>query len=105
MTTDFRTDVRNIVDKANSFKLQLDKLKQLNDALITKSEEIVESLDKMAQKTENNKCTVCYTRLKKVAFVPCGHLFCAHCADRAITRNRCFTCRGRIDHALTVFLG
>lgn len=96
-------EIVRIVDRAKLFNTQLEELKKLNLELIKKSEQIVTSLTKIGNRNGSNKCTVCYTRMRKVAFVPCGHLFCESCADRARTRNRCFTCRARIENALAIF--
>ena len=99
----YREEVTNIIDRAKLFDTQLQKLKELNQELILKSENIVLSLNKIVA-LKTNKCTVCYTRERRVVFQPCGHIFCASCADRATTRNRCFTCRGRIDNSFTIYL-
>jgi len=93
----YRQEISHIIDKAKQFDLQLQKIKELNQELIAKSEIIVTSLNRIVV-LKTNKCTVCYTRERRVVFQPCGHLFCESCADRATTRNKCFTCRGRIEN-------
>ena len=82
---------------------QLQKIKELNQELISKSENIVTSLNKIVV-LKTNKCTVCYTRERRVVFQPCGHVFCESCADRATTRNRCFTCRASVVSSFRIYL-
>jgi len=99
----YRQEISHIIDKAKQFDLQLQKIKELNQELITKSENIVTSLNKIVV-LKTNKCTVCYTRERRVVFQPCGHVFCESCADRATTRNRCFTCRASVVSSFRIYL-
>lgn len=40
------------------------------------------------------RCPVCFEEEEvDVALTPCGHLFCADCADRAVSIGRCHLCR------------
>lgn len=100
--TCYHHEISTILDKAKSFNTQLENLKQLNLELIQKSESIISFLDKI-KKPSQLKCTVCWTRPKKIAFIPCGHSLCESCSARAVNRNRCFTCRQRIDATLRLF--
>ena len=103
MQSTYRDEVNTILNKARLFDTQLQNLKTLNQELIIKSENIITSLNKIVSKI-NNKCTVCYTRDRNVVFQPCGHCFCSSCADRATSRNRCFTCRQNITNSFKIFL-
>ena len=98
----YREEITHILDKAKRFDIQLQKLKDLNIELVTKSENILSALKKIVA-LKTNKCSVCYTREKRVVFNPCGHVFCASCADRLTTaRSRCFTCRANVESSFTI---
>jgi len=103
----YRDEVTHILDKAKKFNIKLQNLQELNLELVTKSENILASLNQIVA-LKSNKCSVCFTRERRVVFQPCGHTFCSACADRATAtataRNRCFTCRARIENSFTVYL-
>ena len=100
----YRDEVSHMLDKAKRFDIQLQKLKDLNLDLVKKSENILSSLKKIVA-LKSNKCSVCYTREKRVVFQPCGHVFCANCADRLTTaRSRCFTCRQNVENSFTIYI-
>ena len=96
-------------DRSIEFNVHLTRIKRINDELIAKSEKAVDALGKLTaavRHTDIKKCTVCYTRERTVCIVPCGHMFCLNCGERAKARNppRCFTCRGRIVDTLRVYI-
>jgi len=106
MDSTYRGEVANILEKAKSFDQHLQKLKDLNLELVKKSQHILTSINKIVA-LKNHKCSVCFTRERRVVFQPCGHCFCSSCADRATGgtgRGRCFTCRANIEHSFTIYL-
>ena len=45
------------------------------------------------QLMENKTCSICLTNERSIVFVPCGHIFCSNCAERA---SKCHYCRKNI---------
>ena len=97
--------VKSMRGKAIEFDMHLDKVKKLNNELLEKTETIIKSINDLvgSVKPAKKNCSVCYTRERSVTLVPCGHLFCLACAERAQRTNRCFICRSRILDSMKVF--
>ena len=95
--------VKSVHERASEFDVHLTKVKNANDALVTRSAEVLQALTDLfgTVRVHARKCTVCYTRDQKVACVPCGHVFCQSCADRG--RRRCHTCRQPVEDLLRIF--
>lgn len=96
-------------DKSAEFDVHLCRIKKVNDELIGKTQKAVEALGKLTEavrRTDIKKCSVCYTRERTMCLVPCGHVFCSNCGDRARSRDppRCFTCRARIVDTLRIYV-
>ena len=94
-------------DRALKLDEKLCLLKELNDALIDRSKKVLEALESFVGTvvTKPKTCNVCYSRPRTHVFLPCGHGgFCLSCCERGQSRNRCFTCRGRVDSTLKVFV-
>lgn len=78
-------------------------LSQLDNKILIKYEnQLLDTIKKIKiQINDNNEkiydCAVCMDNPKNTAIVPCGHQFCAQCAQRL---HRCPMCRGRIQHRL-----
>ena len=96
--------IKKVHEKANEFDCHLTKVKVANDGLITRSGEVLRALTELVGTVgETKKCPVCYTREQKVALMPCGHVFCTSCSDRA-RRSRCHICRLPVEDQMRVFL-
>ena len=97
--------------KMHERALQLDErlvaLKKVNNDLIDRSKKVLEALEGFVGTVigKQKTCNVCYSRPRTHVFLPCGHGgFCLSCCERGQSRNRCFTCRGRVDSTLKVFV-
>jgi len=50
-------------------------------------------------------CSICYSRERTHAILPCGHGgLCEPCSVRALRRGRCHSCRGTAESAIRIFL-
>ena len=93
-------------DKAIEFDGALCKVKKLNEELVVKAQEALQSLGALmgcVRSPVNTKCTVCVTRELGTVLIPCGHAFCVSCAGRA-ERTRCHTCRSQIHSTMRIFI-
>ena len=98
--------VKTIQKKAKEFDTHLCKVKHLNTGLIERTEKVqlaIQDMLKSIKYRPKKFCSVCYTREPRICLVPCGHVFCTSCADRAHSTNRCFTCRSEIENALRIY--
>ena len=94
--------IKTVHAKATELNVHITKLKSANDALLVRSGEVLQTLTELYGTVRTDqKCTVCYSRDQKVACMPCGHVFCQSCADRA--RRRCHTCRQPVQDLLRIF--
>ena len=57
--------------------------------------------DKEKETTPKNECPICLVKIKKVVFVPCGHIFCPRCARKIKT---CAVCRADVHIKHIFFL-
>jgi len=99
--------IKAVHDKSCEFNLHLRKVTKLSEALASRSAEVLVAMHEMigaARPPTKEKCAVCYTRDRAVAFVPCGHVFCTSCAERGQRANRCFTCRQPVDEKIRVYI-
>ena len=102
----YEESVKSMRDKAIEFDGALTKVKKLNEELVVKAQEALQSLGALmgcVRSPANTKCTVCVTRELGTVLIPCGHAFCPSCAGRA-ERTRCHTCRSRIDSTMRIFI-
>ena len=101
----FEDVVRAVHNKAVEFDQLICRAKKLNDDLVVTAEKALKGIADLvktcAPSTKKN-CSVCYTRERNTCLVPCGHIFCESCAERA-KRSRCFICRQRIEDSMRVF--
>lgn len=95
-------------DKATEFGVHLASINTLNDEVKVRTEKLLVSIEKLMGTQSiaaKISCSVCYTRERTHAILPCGHAgICEGCATRAQQRNRCFTCRGRIEEVVRIYL-
>ena len=102
----YEDQLRSIRDKALEFDKHLVRVKKYNDDLVQKSERVLHSVTELlgsAKPTAKKNCAVCYTRERTHAVLPCGHVFCENCAQRA-ARGRCFNCRQPIQETIRVYV-
>ena len=104
----FEDVVRAVHNKAVEFDQLICRAKKLNDDLVVTAEKALKGIADLVKTcvgatlpTKKN-CSVCYTRERTTCLVPCGHIFCESCAERA-KRSRCFICRQRIEDSMRVF--
>ena len=101
----FEDVVRAVHNKAVEFDQLICRAKKLNDNLVVTAEKALKGiadLVKTCVPSTKKNCPVCYTRERTTCLVPCGHIFCESCAERA-KRSRCFICRQRIEDSMRVF--
>ena len=97
--------IKSMNAKAVEFDLHLAKVKTANDALVARSNEVMQALtDLLGTVRPTKKCSVCYTREQRVACMPCGHVFCQSCADRGRRSSRCHACRQPVEDVMLFFL-
>ena len=106
MSSSYEEIVKSMRDKAVEFDSALAKVKRTNEELVVKAEKALVSITELMGTCTNRavrKCAVCYTREQATVLVPCGHVFCTSCAERA-TRSRCHTCRTRVDSSMRIYV-
>ena len=95
--------LRNMKQKSDEFGSYLADVSKLNldiQQRVDKLQDCIHSLSSNQKKA----CTVCYSRPPTHAFLPCGHGgICETCADRGLTRNRCFQCRAPIERVVRIY--
>ena len=102
--------VKLLHEKGTSFSTHIERVKRLNDELQAKAAAFLSAIDSlkgsMMVDTATPKCAICFTRPRERCFVPCGHVVCSNCAQRANQRNppRCFTCRQPVQDTIRIFL-
>ena len=99
---------KKLHDKGMELDTQLRNLTRTNADLIIKCENCLTALkdftgsDALATKIT---CGVCCTNERSHCLIPCGHGgLCQPCAERAVRRGRCFTCRGTVERLLKIYL-
>ena len=103
----YEETVKAMRDEGLKFNSALTKVKKINDELLVKLEQAMQSISELVgcvrAPLSNRRCTVCVTRELGAVMIPCGHVFCTSCAGRA-ERSRCHTCRARIDSTMRIFI-
>ena len=50
-------------------------------------------------------CSICYSRERTHALLPCGHGgLCEQCSSRVLRRGRCHSCRIAVESVVRIFL-
>jgi len=97
--------VKKMHDKSRELDMHICKLKKVNDDLRSRSACVLETLKDLVGTVNGPKsCNVCYSRPRNYCVLPCGHVYCESCANRALSRSRCFTCRSVIDQKVKIYL-
>ena len=102
----YEDTVKAVLTRATEFDVRLSRAKKLNSELQAKCEKVLQSIVELVGAVNVHKkktCSVCYTRELTTTLIPCGHVFCDSCCERAKRTNRCFTCRQRIDDSMRVY--
>ena len=102
----YEDSVKAMLCKATEFDVRLNKVQKLNSELAAKAEKTLQSITELVGAVNVHKkktCSVCYTRELTSTLIPCGHVFCDSCCERAARSNRCFTCRQRIESSMRVY--
>ena len=106
MTSSYEALLKKMKEQADTFASHLTELNNLNNDVREKIEKLMKGLTSMLGTTPPKTCNVCYhsERLPTHVFVPCGHGgVCQACAERGLSRNRCFQCRARIESIVRIF--
>ena len=110
MESSFEGIAKLLHEKATNFGTQIELISKLNTEMREKIDAFLTALQTIRGSifvdTAVVKCSICYTRERTQAFVPCGHVVCRNCSQRASARNppRCFTCRAPIQETHRIFL-
>ena len=89
--------------KSAEFAKFLADINHLNNDIKDRTDKLLKAINDLQGKG-SKLCTVCYTRERSHTILKCGHLFCSNCAERALARNKCFTCRQEIEGLFRVFI-
>ena len=103
MTSSIEELCTKMKQKTEEFEKHLNTLSSINNDLKIKSTKMLEVLNEVVGDSKKT-CSVCYTRQSSFACLPCGHVFCESCAQRAQNRGRCFICRIRVESFVKIFL-
>ena len=98
----FATILSQIKAKSEEFSSYLTECNELNEQLRHKSQKLLKLID-TKNRTPNKLCSICYVQPIQIALLPCGHVLCVGCSERAINRSRCFQCRGALDGSLKIY--
>ena len=93
--------VKQLHDKGTVYSELLNRVTELNNTVILKSEKLLVMLKELQDctvKAKPNLCSVCLINDSSHCFLPCAHGgYCYTCAMRGQRRNRCFACRAPIQ--------
>ena len=99
---------KSLHDKTVELDKHLRNLTTVNTALKEKCEKALGALRDLCGSNSlavQISCSVCFTRERTHAFLPCGHGgLCEGCATRGVRRGRCFTCRGPVEGSIRIYL-
>ena len=110
MSTDLPKSYEDLTKSLHTKACELDShlrnLTTINDELKDKCEKALSALRALCgDVTAHTTCSICYTRERTHAILPCGHGgFCEACSDRVVRRARCPTCRGSVEGNIRIFL-
>ena len=98
--------VKKMHERSRELDVHICKLKKFNDDLRSRSSGVLETLKDLVGSVNQGppNCNVCYSRPRDYCVIPCGHVYCESCANRALSRLRCFTCRAAISQKIKIYL-
>ena len=102
MNDSYEHVLKSILEKGKEFDKYLKELGQANAEVLQKSHMLVKSFEEIRGKKQT--CPICYTRTQTHTFQPCGHCTCENCSSRALSRNRCFTCRSPVEGIMRIYI-
>jgi hypothetical protein len=96
--------LKKLKEKADEFAVKIGDLNELNNAARERTEALRIAMDDFRGKPYAS-CPVCMVVTPPThALLGCGHAFCEECAQRQLTRNRCYICRARIESIVRIFV-
>ena len=99
---------KGLHDKTVELDGHLRNLTTINNELKEKCEKALAALRELCGShslAARITCSICYTRERTHAVLPCGHGgLCETCCARVVRRGRCSTCRGPVEGSLRVYL-
>ena len=98
--------VKRMHEKSREVDVHISKLKKVNNELRDRAATVLDTLKTLVGSVNDTpkSCNVCYSRPRNYCVLPCGHVYCESCANRAQTRGRCFTCRSTISQIVKIYL-
>ena len=102
MNKSYEDVCQSLQKKGTEFATFLQELTVLNNDVLGKTERLLKAFDQM--KGKNATCPICYTRTQTHVCQPCGHCTCENCSSRALSRNRCFTCRSPVQTIMRIYI-
>jgi hypothetical protein len=102
MNESYEHVLKSVQEKGKEFDKYLKELCQVNAEVLEKSNMLVKSFEDIKGKKQT--CPICYTRKPTHTFQPCGHCCCQSCSERALSRNRCFTCRSPVEGIMRIYI-
>ena len=99
---------KTLLEKTAELDVHLRNLTNINDQLKDKLEKAIAALRQLCgdgSLATRITCSICYTRERTHAIMPCGHGgLCETCAARVVRRARCHSCRGTVEGCIRIFL-
>ena len=95
-------------EKSEILDREFVKINQLNEKIrsdVSQFVAAIHNIKKALSATPDNKCSICCSRDRNYAFIPCGHICCSVCCRRAQrSEAKCFTCRTKIENIVRVYI-
>ena len=107
MSVSYEDLVKRMHEKSKELDMHIVKLKRVNDDLRSRSACVLDTLKDLVGTVavhSPKSCSVCYSRPRNCCVIPCGHVYCESCANRALSRGRCFACRAAIEQKIKIYL-
>ena len=104
MSSAYEEILAKLKEKSDEFSTFLTDINNLNNDIKSRTEKLLQAIEKLKGKEPVKLCTVCYTRDRSHANLNCGHTFCENCGQRGLNRSKCFTCRAPVEGLFRIFL-
>ena len=106
--TSYADLAKNLHTKTIELDTHLRNLTDVNDQLKDRCEKALAALRNLCGSNSlaaRITCSICYTRERTHALLPCGHGgLCEQCSSRVVRRGRCHTCRVTVESNVRIFL-
>ena len=63
-----------------------------------------ETKDVTTNTTDTTECQICMDNKISVAFIPCGHVYCARCGDIFLKQNSCCYCKQNVTSLIKIYV-